>query len=128
MRGALNTEVIMFINDLHEHCGSGRLGSSRHVWVIVTDWRHKVCKGFAVFSAKLARAPSRNLGCRDSTASNTPLEIARCADSMMARERMLPRTGRMYRCNGPVHLMKRNFPPLRRGEFRGIVSVPRSVN
>jgi hypothetical protein len=26
----------------------------------------------------------------------------------------------MYACNRPVHLMKRNFAPLRRGGFRGI--------
>jgi hypothetical protein len=37
-----------------------------------------------------------------------------------APERMPPQTGRMYACNRPVHLMKRNFAPHRRGEFRGI--------
>jgi hypothetical protein len=77
-RGALHTEVIMFINDLHEHCGSGRLGSSRHVWVIVTDWRDKVCEGFAVFSAKLARALY--------------------AESRMPRERGVECVSEMVRC------------------------------
>jgi hypothetical protein len=34
------------------------------------------------------------------------------ADSMMARERMLPHTGRMYACNRMVHLMTRDLAAL----------------
>jgi hypothetical protein len=56
-RGALDTEVIMFINDLRERCGSGRSGSSCHVKGIIDENHKKVGKGFAEFSAKLARAP-----------------------------------------------------------------------
>lgn len=38
------------------------------------------------------------------------------ADSMMARERTLPHTGRMYACNRQVHLMKRDLEALFVGE------------
>jgi hypothetical protein len=41
---------------------------------------------------------------------------------MMARERMLPHTGRMYACNRPVHLINRKFATVRRGEIRSIFS------
>jgi hypothetical protein len=63
-RGALHMEVIMFINDLHEHCGSGRLGSSRHVRGIIDENYKKVGKGIAVFSGRiqsLGATQARNL-------------------------------------------------------------------
>jgi hypothetical protein len=41
------------INDLQ--CGSGRLGSSRHVRRIISEVCKRVSESFAVFSAKLER-------------------------------------------------------------------------
>jgi hypothetical protein len=106
-RGALDTEVVMFVNDLRERCGSGRLGSSCHVIGIIDEIHKKVGKGFAGNSVKLAQ-------CRADILHGSPR-----ADSMMARERMLPQTGRMYACNRPVRLMKRNFAALLGGESWG---------
>jgi hypothetical protein len=54
-RGALDTEVVMFVNDLRERCGSGRLGSSCHVIGIIDEIHKKVGKGFAGNSVKLAQ-------------------------------------------------------------------------
>jgi hypothetical protein len=51
-RGALDTELIMFVNDLRERCGSGRLGSSCHVVEIIGEIHKKVGKGFAGNSVK----------------------------------------------------------------------------
>jgi hypothetical protein len=53
-RGVLDTEVIMFINDLRERCGCGRLGSSCHVKGIIDENHKKVGKGFAENSVKLS--------------------------------------------------------------------------
>jgi hypothetical protein len=50
-RGALDTEVSMFIDDLRERCGSGRSGTSCHVLGIIGEIHKKVGKGFAVNSA-----------------------------------------------------------------------------
>jgi hypothetical protein len=50
-RGALDTAVIMFVDDLRERCGSGRSGSSCHVKAIIAEIHKKVGEGFAGNSA-----------------------------------------------------------------------------
>jgi hypothetical protein len=78
-RGALNTEVIMFINDLRERCGSGRSGSSCHVNGIIDENHKKVGKGFAENSAKLARAPYAESRVPREHGVEYASEAARCA-------------------------------------------------
>jgi hypothetical protein len=55
-RGALDTAVIIFINDLRERCGSGRSGSSCHVKQIISQVRKRVGEGIAENSALLKRS------------------------------------------------------------------------
>ena len=65
-RGALDAEVIMFINDLRERCGSGRSGSSCHVIGIIDEIHKKVGKGFTGKSVKrsLRSGSAPTIACR----------------------------------------------------------------
>ena len=63
-RGALDAEVIMFINDLRERCGSGRSGSSCHVIGIIDEIHKKVGKGFTGKSVKRSLRSGSAQKCR----------------------------------------------------------------